>query len=115
MSKIWSERAPDVIGKHIGGFFQFPSLLANYSPFNTSFIGCEPLRKSTGTAAPVPVRQCLDLLLLEPNGLQFIPIMYKLLRVTDLQLFFHAKAGYTKNGVSHPEENEKTNTKFVIS
>ena len=51
MSKIWSERAPGVIGKHIGGFFQFPSLLANYSPFNTSFIGCEPLRKSAGTAA----------------------------------------------------------------
>ena len=51
MSKIWSERAPDVIGKHISGFFQFPSLLANYSTFNTSFIGCEPLRKSAGTAA----------------------------------------------------------------
>ena len=83
MSKIWSERAPDVIGKHIGGFFQFPSLLANYSPFNTSFIGCEPLRKSAGTAALM--RQCLDLLL-EPNDLQFIPILYKLLQICELSV-----------------------------
>ena len=111
MSKIWSEKAPGVIGKHIGGFFQFPSLLANYSPFNTSFIGCEPLRKSAGTAALV--WQCLGHLLLDPNDLQFILILYKLLRVTEL--FFHTKASYTKTGFQTLKENGKTNTKIVIS
>ena len=85
-------------GSILVDFFNFPHYWPITVHLTLLLLAVSPWESPLGQQQHWLVRQCLDLLLLEPNDLQFIPILYKLLRGTDLQRFFHTKASYTKTG-----------------
>ena len=85
-------------GSILVDFFNFPHYWPITVHLTLLLLAVSPWESPLGQQQHWLVRQCLDLLLLEPNDLQFIPILYKLLRGTDLQRSFHTKASYTKTG-----------------